>query len=407
MDAFFHRGQQVPQSPLQRGLGSGGRFAVSPSVAGGVKCRGLDCRAMIVLILVAVGGPFLLSAVTTAVVRSLGQHAGFVDTPHAHKRHEKPVVLGGGVAIFVGIALPVVVGTAAARYLHGADVPSFVPWLIREHLDGMSSKFPVVLALMACVLVLHVVGLIDDRRALGPVPKFAAQIAVALVTAWPLGIRMLEFLPAPVSIFATVVWIVLITNAFNFLDNMDGLSAGVAAIGAGIFAVASLSAGQVFVPVLACVMVGSLLGFLVFNRAPASIFMGDAGSLVVGYLMGVVTILTTFYDPGQKLQPMGVLVPVVVLAVPLYDSLSVIILRLRARESPFRGDHRHFSHRLVRRGMSRSRAVHTVYLAAAATGLPAIALPRVSWPIAALLVLQCLCVVTMIALLEYAGSDRA
>ncbi len=361
---------------------------------------------MIVLIIVAVGGPFLLSAVTTAVVRFLGPRVGFVDRPHAHKRHDKPVALGGGVAIFVGIAVPVVIGTALARFMQDGSAPLFVPALILDHLDGMSSKFPLVLALMACVLVLHVVGLIDDRRALGPAPKFAVQFAVALITAWPLGIRMLEFLPAPVSIAVTVLWIVLITNAFNFLDNMDGLSAGVAAIGAAIFAVAAMSAGQIFVPILAWVMVGALLGFLVFNRAPASIFMGDAGSLVVGYLMAVVTILTTFYDPGQKLQPMGVLVPLVVLAVPLYDSLSVILLRLRAGESPFRGDHRHFSHRLVRRGMSRRRAVHTVYLAAAATGLPAIAMPRVSWPIAALLVLQCLCVVTMIALLEHADSDR-
>jgi len=253
--------------------------------------------------------------------------------------------------------------------------------------------------------VLHVVGLIDDRRALGPVPKFVAQFVVALVTAWPLGIRMFEFLPVPMSIAATVFWIVLITNAFNFLDNMDGLSAGVAAIGAAIFAVASMSAGQIFVPILAWVMVGALLGFLMFNRSPASIFMGDAGSLVVGYLMGVVTILTTFYDPAQQLQPMGVLVPLVVLAVPLYDAISVITLRLRAGESPFRGDHRHFSHRLVKRGMSRRGAVHTVYLATAATGLPAIALPRVSWAIASMLLLQCVCVVAMIAVLERADTD--
>ncbi len=361
---------------------------------------------MIVLIIVAVGGPFLLSAVTTAVVRSLGRRAGFVDKPYAHKSHEKPTALGGGVAIFVGVALPVVIGTVLARVWSHGDVPSFVPLLIRDHLDGMSSKLPVVLTLMACAAVLHVIGLIDDRRALGPVPKFVAQFVVALVTAWPLGIRMFEFLPVPASIAATVFWIVLITNAFNFLDNMDGLSAGVAAIGAAIFAVASMSAGQIFVPILAWVMVGALLGFLIFNRSPASIFMGDAGSLVVGYLMGVVTILTTFYDPAQKLQPMGVFVPLVVLAVPLYDAISVITLRLRAGESPFRGDHRHFSHRLVKRGMSRRGAVYTVYLATAATGLPAIALPRVSWTIATMLLLQCLCVVTMIAVLEHADTER-
>lgn len=348
----------------------------------------------------------MLSVVTTAAVRSFGRRVGFVDRPYAHKRHDTPVALGGGVAIVIAITAPVVIGTLLARIMHGGSIPSFVPTLIQDHLAGMSSKLPVVLGLMGAVLALHVVGLIDDRRAMGPAPKLACQVLVAWFTASVLGIRVLEFLPAPLSIAATVLWIVLITNAFNFLDNMDGLSAGVAAIGAAIFAVASLSVGQIFVPILACVMVGALLGFLVFNHTPATIFMGDAGSLVVGYLMGVVTILTTFYDPAQKLQPMGVLVPLVVLAVPLYDSMSVIVLRLRAGESPFRGDHRHFSHRLVRRGMSRRRAVYTVYLATAATGLPAIVLPRVSWSVAVLLVLQCLCVVTMIAVLEHADADR-
>ena len=135
---------------------------------------------------------------------------------------------------------------------------------------------------MGSVVVLHVVGLLDDCRPLGALPKFAAQLAVALFTAWPMGIRVAEALSPPISILLTVLWIVLITNAFNFLDNMDGLSAGVAAIAAAIFAVAAMGAGQVFVPMMAWVVVGALLGFLVFNFSPASIYMGDAGSLVVG-----------------------------------------------------------------------------------------------------------------------------
>jgi UDP-GlcNAc:undecaprenyl-phosphate GlcNAc-1-phosphate transferase len=202
----------------------------------------------------------------------------------------------------------------------------------------------------------------------------------------------------------TVLWIVLITNAFNFLDNMDGLSAGVAAIAAGIFAVASMSAGQVFVPIMAWVLVGALLGFLVFNFSPATIFMGDAGSLVVGYLLSVLTILTTFYDSARNLTPLGIIVPMVVLAVPLYDVTSVVIHRIRAGESPFKGDWRHFSHRLVKRGMTQRGAVLTIYLATAATALPAIALPRVDWMIAILLLAQCLCVVVMIAVLEHTGQ---
>ncbi len=371
------------------------------AVAGAKSLDYTSC-VMAVLISVAVVGPLLLAAALTFAVRAWARRTGFVDRPHAHKKHEQPVALGGGIAIFAGIVIPLLVGTAAAYLWYRGGAPSFLPALVGDHLGGIASKLPTVLALCGCMGVLHIVGLIDDRRALGPAPKFIAQFAVALATAWPLGIRILEFLPAPVSIAATVVWIVLITHAFNFLDNMDGLSAGVAASGAAIFAVAAMLAGQIFVPILAWVMVGTLVGFLLFNFSPASIFMGDAGSLVVGYLMAVLTTLTTYFDAGQAHSPLGVLVPLLVLAVPLYDAVSVITLRLRAGDSPFRGDHRHFSHRLVKRGMTRTGAVLTIYLATAATGLPAVALPRVDWPIAALLLLQCLCVVAMIAILEHA-----
>ena len=164
-----------------------------------------------------------------------------------------------------------------------------------------------------------------------------------------------------------------------------------------------MASGQVFVPILAWVMVGALLGFLIFNFSPASIFMGDAGSLVIGYLLSVLTILTTYYDPSRNLMPLGILVPVVVLAVPLYDVTSVVIHRIRAGDSPFKGDWRHFSHRLVKKGMTRRGAVLTIYLATAATGLPAIVLPHVGWGLAMLLLTQCLCVVLMIAILEHTG----
>ena len=118
-----------------------------------------------------------------------------------------------------------------------------------------------------------------------------------------------------------------------------------------------------------------------------------------------IAILTTFYDPAQNLKPLGVIVPLVVLAVPLYDVISVVTHRLRAGDSPFRGDWRHFSHRLVKRGMTHRGAVLTIYLATAATGLPAIILPRVAWLEAVLIMLQCLCVVVMIAILEHTGPS--
>jgi len=357
------------------------------------------------IVAIAVVGPFIVSLLATQVVRGWAARAGFVDVPSGHKRHGAPVTLGGGIAIFISICGPILLGTVAAWVVQCFGDRAWAPDVIKIHLDGIASKLPVVAAIVGAALVLHVVGVIDDRHPLGPWSKLVVQIVVALVTAWPVGIRALEVLPAPLSIGLTVFWIVLITNAFNFLDNMDGLSAGVAAIGATIFALASMNAGQVFVPVMAFVVVGALLGYLCFNFPPARIFMGDAGSLVIGYLMGVLTVLTTFYDPGRNLTPLGVIVPLVVLAVPLYDVTSVVIHRLRAGESPFKGDWRHFSHRLVKRGMTPRGAVLTIYLATAATALPAIVLPKVDWITAALLLLQCLCVVAMIAILEHTGAQ--
>lgn len=368
-------------------------------------------RGMRILVLGAVAIPFLISLLATYVVRQWARRRGFVDHPSGHKRHERPIALGGGIALVIAICGPILVGTLAIWMLHGsigASVEaagsawlSALPEIVLDHLDGIASTLPQVLAIMGCALVLHIVGLFDDRKALGPGLKLSAQIGVALFIAGPMGIRAVEALPAPLSIAVTVLWIVLITNAFNFLDNMDGLSAGVATIAAAIFAVTAMNAGQIFVPVMALVVVGGLSGFLVFNFSPATIFMGDAGSLVVGFLMSVLTILTTYYQPSMSLTPLSLIVPLVVLAVPLYDVTSVVIHRIRLGESPFRGDWRHFSHRLVKRGMTSRGAVLTIYLATAATGLPAILLPRVSWAGAIILLLQCLCVVIMIAILEH------
>jgi len=358
------------------------------------------------VVAIAVVGPLIVSLAATYVVRAWARRRGFVDYPSGHKKHRQPVALGGGIALTASICGPILAGTIVAWALRDGAPSAWLPGLIQTHLDGIASKLPVVLAIMSGAVVLHIIGLIDDRKALGPGPKLIAQIAVALFTAWPMGIRAIEVLPAPLSIVVTVLWIVLITNAFNFLDNMDGLSVGVAAIATAIFAITAMNAGQIFVPVMAWVVVGSLMGFWVFNFSPATIFMGDAGSLVIGYLLSVLTILTTFYNPERSLTPLGVIVPVVVLAVPLYDVISVVIHRIRAGESPFRGDWRHFSHRLVKRGMTPRGAVLTIYLATAATGLPAIVLPRVDWISASLLLVQCLCVVVMIAILEHARSHE-
>lgn len=356
------------------------------------------------LVAISLGLSFLLSVVANGLVRRWSRRRGYVDEPGGHKQHDEAVALGGGVAITVAFCVPVLAAVGLGLFWGRGDVPEWLPAVVKPHMSGLASRAGAVLGVIGGVVVLHVLGLIDDRRHLGPGVKFTVQILVAWATAGLLGIRVLElgFLPTWVPTVLTILWIVLITNAFNFLDNMDGLSAGVAAIGGIIFAVAALRNGQLFVPVAMLILVGTLVGYLVYNFPPATLFMGDAGSLPIGYLMSVLIVLTTFYDPTQHATPAGVLLPIVVLAVPLYDVGSVVVLRLRAGVSPFRGDQRHFSHRLVQRGASTRTAVLTIYLATLATSLGAILLPTLDWPAAVFVFVQTLAVVGIIAILEHA-----
>jgi UDP-GlcNAc:undecaprenyl-phosphate GlcNAc-1-phosphate transferase len=353
------------------------------------------------IVAVALLGALVLTGLLTWCARGVARRRGFVDQPGGHKGHAAPVALGGGVAIFLAVCLPALTGVILARVALASDDASWVPELLRIHLSGIAEKLPILLAVIGGAFVLHVVGLVDDVKPLGPVSKLLVEIAVALFLAIGWDVRVATALGPVASVALTVFWFVLVINAFNFLDNMDGLSAGVAAIAAAIIAGTSMIAGQIFVPTLAWVLTGALLGFLIFNFHPATVFMGDAGSMVVGYWVALLTVLTTYWDPARQSEPVGVLVPLVVLAVPLYDVISVVIHRTRAGDSPFRGDRRHFSHRLLRRGMSVRAAVCTIYLATAATGLPAMILPRAEWFSALLILAQTVCVVLIIAVLEH------
>ena len=373
-------------------------------------------RLMVAVLIAAAGGPLIISLLLTALVRRLARRWGFVDRPGGHKAHESPVALGGGIAITAAVVLPLLAMALLADVGRSWLPPALLNQTfhvgghqgrLADLLGGVGLRLYPALAVVGGAIVLHVLGLADDVRALGPGVKMTVMTAVALVLAAGFRIRSLELLgPIPATIF-TVLWVVLVTNAFNFMDNMDGLSAGVAAITAFFFAVSALLAGQVFVPALALMLFGAVLGFLVFNFPPASIFMGDAGSLVIGYFMALLTVLTTYYSPAQQREPFGILAPLVVLAVPLYDVLSVVVVRIRAGDSPFRGDRRHFSHRLVRRGLRPRSAVLTIYLATAATGVSSLLLPFHGWPFALLILAQCFCIVLIVAILESAGGGRA
>ncbi|MCD6405732.1 MAG: undecaprenyl/decaprenyl-phosphate alpha-N-acetylglucosaminyl 1-phosphate transferase, partial [Planctomycetes bacterium] len=237
--------------------------------------------------------------------------------------------------------------------------------------------------------------------------KLSAQILVALILVAS-GVSITLFLPwKAAGWILTVGWIVFITNAFNLLDNMDGLAAGVAFIIAVIFFAVALTTGQMFIALFLAVFAGAVLGFLVFNFPPARIFMGDTGSYVLGYFLGVAAVVFTFVPEGTiKASVLPLVLPFLLFAVPLYDTVSVIVIRLREGRHPFEADKRHFSHRLVDLGMKRREAVLTIYAATLVTAFPALYLYELNTLALAGAVIQAFLVLSLIAVLEHAGARK-
>ncbi len=352
-------------------------------------------------------------------VRRWGPRFGLVDRPGERKIHAKPMPTSGGLAIWLGIVL-----TLLAAQLVAWTVAASQP---RPDMNSLPSERFIVIAaqyapgilhqsgklweLLAGGTVLMILGLIDDRRGLDWKIRIGIQSLVAILMVLS-GWRLSLFLDMPwLTGTLSVLWIVGLVNSFNMLDNMDGLSAGVGAIAAAMFAAAMLltprpdnNQPQLFIAGLLLVVTGSLLGFLWHNRPPARLFMGDAGSYLVGYLLAMATLTATF--AGGSLPKYAILAPLCVLAVPLYDTASVVLIRLQSGRSPFVGDKSHFSHRLVELGMTKSQAVLTIYLATATCGLGALLLHKLNTAGAMVVMLMVVCTLALVAVLETAGRRR-
>ncbi len=350
----------------------------------------------------------LLAWTVGDVVRSRAAGWGLVDRPGGHKQHRQPVPLGGGLAIWLAVVLPLASLHAVVWLVqHGWLAGDLLPELFRVHLDGMASQFGRLWMILATGTGLLIVGLVDDVRGLGWPIRLGLQTVAAMLMVWQ-GWQMTLFFDWPFcTAVLSVLWIVGLINSFNMLDNMDGLSSGVAAIAAAILAGVMLTTPgqpQLFVAGLLLVLLGALLGFLRHNRFPACLFMGDAGSYWIGFLLAVITLMATF--AGEQTPRHAILAPLCVLAVPLYDTASVIGLRLLQGHSPFVGDRRHFSHRLVALGLSEKHAVWTIYLATATCGLGACLLHQVNLIGAIVVGLMVVCVLALVAVLEIAAGRR-
>lgn len=303
-------------------------------------------------IYVAVFGAALgLSLGLTPLALRFARRRDILDHPGGHKSHDQAVPYLGGLAMAGAFVLVIVI---AAAYLRPP------------------SGFRELVVILVSALGLALVGFIDDLRGLGVSVRLAAQAAAGTML-WTIGSGVQLFETGWLNLLLTLVWVIGITNAFNLLDNMDGLSAGVAAITAlSLFTIAAVN-GQILVGALALALAGCAAGFLKQNFHPATIYMGDAGSLFLGFLLAAIAIRLRFEAPTYQ----TFLVPITALGVPILDTTLVTVTRLLHGRSPLTGGRDHVSHRLVFVGIPVPISVGLIYGATLAHGWIALAISRV------------------------------
>jgi UDP-GlcNAc:undecaprenyl-phosphate GlcNAc-1-phosphate transferase len=327
----------------------------------------------------------VVALVATPLAIAASRRLGFLDDPGPRKIHAVPMPLLGGAAVFVA-------------WIAGMLVSGFSP---------TPPDRPRLLAIFAGAAIALVLGMIDDKRDLRAGPKLAGQILIALAVVAS-GLRVTLFIPfAPVQWIVTVLWLVTVMNALNFLDNMDGLCAGIGAICALIFGGIAAAHGQLLAATLAAALAGALIGFLPWNLPGAKIFPGDGGSHLAGFLLGVLAILPHYYsyrEPSPTFLP--VLIPLIVLALPLFDLVAVMWQRWRRGTPVHIGDTNHISHRFVRLGLSQGATLMVLYVLTLVLGLGAVLLLWAPPWAAAIVVAQTLGVLGVITALQHYGAKR-
>jgi UDP-GlcNAc:undecaprenyl-phosphate GlcNAc-1-phosphate transferase len=287
---------------------------------------------------------YLLVGLLTPLMRKLALATNVVDNPNAaHKSHNKAVPYLGGVAIIIGVI----------SISYSTSIIS----------NFTSTTFWLATSVLGPALLLGLVGLWDDLKNLKPLPRFIAQTVAGLFTAAVLGNNVGN--PTGSQIFdsiITVIWVVGICNSINFFDNLDGGAAGTVAISSIALAILALNGDQYLIAALSTVTSGATLGFLVWNKSPAKIYMGDAGALFLGVLLAT---LTVRFEPTAQSQMGSYLIPILLLAIPILDTTVAVLSRIRRNLSPFQGGQDHLSHRLIRAGLSRKQTAFLLWLLSA------------------------------------------
>ena len=302
---------------------------------------------------------FALVGFLTPVMRKIAITNKIYDAPTAaHKTHKEPVPYLGGVAIIIGVVL----------ISYGVAI-----------VDGFTGKNILLMtSVLAPAIILGGIGLWDDMRNLRPAPRLAIQTAAGLFTAWILISQNTIGNPTNsilIDALITSFWVVGICNSINFFDNLDGGAAGTVAVTSSALFVLGFQGQQFMIAALSAVTAGATIGFLLWNKSPARIYMGDAGALFLGVLIATLTIRL---QPDTEVMWTSLATPVLLLAVPILDTSVAVCSRIKRGISPFQGGHDHLSHRLIRGGLSRKTAAISLWALSGFFALCAIAIPRTS-----------------------------
>lgn len=321
---------------------------------------------------------FAFTFATTPLVRRFAFKIGAIDIPKDNRRmHKKPTPRIGGLAIIFGFTVATLCFAQPSRQLYGT---------------------------LAGAAIIAVMGVIDDCKNLPAKLKFVIQIIAALVVVFAGDIKIDVFtnpnflsdnpywvLPEWLSVTLTVIWIVFITNAVNFIDGLDGLAAGVSAIMSISFVFISIRVGEYSIAILGIALMGSCFGFLPFNFNPAKIFMGDTGSTFLGFMLATLSIQGVF----KSYAVISFAVPLLILGLPLFDALFAMIRRILRGQSPMTADRGHLHHRLVDMGFSQKQTVFILYAISGVLGITAVLLAE-SGVLRALLLVICVLILLLI-----------
>jgi len=299
----------------------------------------------------------LLSAVLTPLWIGVAKSIGLIDSPRTGKIHLRPTPTGGGLAVFVAFFVSL--------------------WVTVLSEGGGGADLRILVGLTLASMLIVALGLYDDARGAGVLRKLAVQIPAGLLF-YLVGLRVErltnpfgpELALGPLALPLTLLWVLAITNAVNLIDGLDGLAAGIAFIAALALAAVGFARGEFLMLILGAILAGSLLGFLGYNFPPARVFLGDTGSLLLGFLLSAISLL----ENRKATLALALVVPIVAMLVPILDTLLAIVRRVRNGQHPFQGDTEHLHHRLLMLGLTPRRTVLVMWATSAYFGLLALVL---------------------------------